>query len=837
MRDAFEMWRSTKMVVLVALSAGVYAAVLIPFKPLPLVPGVTEIRLAMVFPLVCSLLFGPAGAWGAAFGNLIGDFFGTLTPASLFGFVGNFLYGYIPYRLWRWMLAQRPPRGAPADLPWLVVITIIAACCCAVFICFGLQYVFNMAPFHVVALMITGNNTLVPIVLAPLLLPLIYPRVRTWRLLAEDNMPPEELAPGRLCSVGAVLLTLGGPGVLALTLLTWGAGGPGPVVVGLGVVAIVVGALLLAPLPRLGRARQQEALAVLEAAAPGAPAIEVESLCFTYAGADRPALRGVGFAQQPGSIALLMGPTGAGKSTLCRCLAGLIPSYLRGDFRGTVRLNGADIAGRHVAELAQTIGLVFQDFETQLVSSDVRSEVAFALESFGPPRQEMRERVREALAAVRLAELAGHAAHRDPATLSGGEKQRLAIASVLASRPPILVLDEPTTDLDPAGKAQLFQVAKDLHEHGITLLIAEHETGQALNADRLLVLRNGELAFDGPPADLLRDPERTQQLALHPLEMPELFAALGLEQRPLTVQEAAELLTRGGCSLDEEQVAELRRSDDRRREAYGQEVLSVEGLVHRYGDKAALDGVSLEVREGEFVAILGQNGCGKTTLAKHLNGLLKPSEGRVLIGGRDSREAPIADLARIVGYVFQDPDHQIFEQRVDQEVAFGLRNLGVCESEVETRVQEALAAVGLGEKRAADPFTLTKGERQRLATASVLACQPQVIILDEPTTGLDGTEQRRMMELLVDLNRQGHTVIVITHCMWAAARYAHRVIVLSDGKVVADGSAREVFGNLDLLTRNSLEAPEVVQLSTRRFGATMLTVEELASCLEQVGRG
>ncbi|MFQ6134125.1 MAG: ABC transporter ATP-binding protein, partial [Armatimonadota bacterium] len=635
-----------------------------------------------------------------------------------------------------------------------------------------------------------------------------------------------------LSPVGAILLALGGPGMVALTLVTFGAGGPGREVVGMGVVAIVVGAVLLGRPPRLGRVREGEALSVPERAPASGRAIEVEGVWFTYPGAGEAALRGVTFGQEAGSVALLMGRTGAGKSTLCRCLNGLIPSYLRGELRGAVRLNGADIAGRHVAELAQTIGLVFQDFETQLVSSDARSEVAFALESFGRPREEMRRRVGEALAAVRLERLAGNG-RRDPATLSGGEKQRLAIASVLASRPPLLVLDEPTTDLDPVGKAELFQVARELHEQGITLLIAEHETSQALSADRLLVLREGELAFDGPPAELLRDPDRTGELSLHPLEMPQLFAALGCDERPLTVAEAAKSLLAGGWELDAPSVAELRGVDERRRQRYGDLVVTAEGVAHRYGDYAALDGVSLGVREGEFIAILGQNGCGKTTLAKHLNGLLKPTEGRVVAGGQDTRQAPIADLARVVGYVFQDPDHQIFEQRVDREVAFGLRNLGIPEEETEARVREALEAVGLWEKREADPFTLTKGERQRLATASVLACRPRVIILDEPTTGLDGAEQRRMMELLRRLNEQGHTIIVITHCMWAAARYAHRVVVLSDGKVVADASAREVFGDLDLLARNCLEAPDIVRLSGEHYGFAALTVEEMVGCLER----
>jgi energy-coupling factor transport system ATP-binding protein len=242
--------------------------------------------------------------------------------------------------------------------------------------------------------------------------------------------------------------------------------------------------------------------------------------------------------------------------------------------------------------------------------------------------------------------------------------------------------------------------------------------------------------------------------------------------------------------------------------------------------------VSLDVRQGEFVAILGQNGCGKTTLAKHLNGLLRPSEGTVAVCGLDTRTAPISELAQRAAYVFQNPDHQIFLDRVTEEVAFGLRNIGASEETQRTLVRESLEAVGLLHVGEQDPFSLTKGERQRVAVASALAFRPRIIILDEPTTGLDGTQQRSMMDLLRRLNEQGHTVIIITHSMWAAATYAHRVVILHEGRVLADGPTREVFADRAVLDRASLRQPDCIRLCLELFGEALLTPGEVAPCLQ-----
>lgn len=560
-------------------------------------------------------------------------------------------------------------------------------------------------------------------------------------------------------------------------------------------------------------------------------AIELDGVAFTYESGREAALRDVDFVQRGGEFVALMGRTGAGKSTMCFTLNGLVPRFFPGTLGGTVRLNGSDIAPHRVSELVATLGLVFQDFETQLFSSDVESEVAFGLESLLVPRREMDARIREALEAVNLAHMAG----RDPATLSGGEKQRLAIASVLAARPEILVLDEPTTDLDPVGRADVLAVVAELRAQGKTALMAEHETEEVAGADRLLVLAEGAVAYDGPPGELLSAPERTWELGIRPLDMPALLAAMGHEERPLEVGAAAEILRAGSWSVDEARLGAVRGADARRAEQYGDVIVSIRDVSFSYDGHDALSGVSLDVRRGEFVAILGQNGCGKTTLAKHLNGLLHPGDGAVLIAGQPTTDAPVAELARTVAYVFQNPDHQIFMDRVEDEVAFGPRNLGVPAAEIGDRVREALEAVDLVGYEARDPFVLTKGERQRVAVASALAARPQVIILDEPTTGLDGVQQKSMMDLLRRLNEAGHTVIVITHSMWAASTYAHRVVLMSEGRVLADAAVREVFGDGELLGRASLRQTDICRLSSQLCGSAFVTPAEMARCVRRDG--
>jgi len=561
------------------------------------------------------------------------------------------------------------------------------------------------------------------------------------------------------------------------------------------------------------------------------PAVSIEGLGYRYRGRERPALRGVDLEVAGGEFVVVMGHSGAGKSTLCAALNGLVPRFFRGSMEGEVRIRGRPTRGRRVGELAREVGLVFQDFEAQLFSTNVELEVAFGLENFAVEREKMRERVREALRMVRLEGFE----RRQPATLSGGQKQRLAIASVLAMEPPILCLDEPTTDLDPAGKQEIFEITGELRKReDMTLIVVEHETEETLDADRIVVLREGEILADRPARELLRDVRLLEGARVMPLQVPRFFGGRGLgrEELPLTPSEGVQEFRRRGWRIDPRRHGELLEEDRARERGYGEPLIEAEGLAHRYPNGvAALEGVDLTVRRGEFLAVLGQNGSGKTTLVKHFNGLLEPSEGSVRVGGEDTREQGLLGLGQRVGYVFQNPDHQIFSDTVFDEVAFGPRIRGLGDGEVRERVEEALAAVGLEGFEEEDPFGLTKGERQRVAVASVLSVRPEVLILDEPTTGLDYAEQRSMMELVRRLNEAGSTIIVVTHAMWVVAEYAHRAVVMRDGRPVLSGSVREVFARERELRAAALRPPHIVSMSNA-LGHTALSVEELSRITE-----
>ena len=311
--------------------------------------------------------------------------------------------------------------------------------------------------------------------------------------------------------------------------------------------------------------------------------------------------------------------------------------------------------------------------------------------------------------------------------------------------------------------------------------------------------------------------------------MMELFHSMGWPGLPLTVEEAIALIQEHHLT----QRRELKLIDDSSVQLKGQPILVAENLRYIYPmhHVEVLRGIHLSIWEGEFIAILGQNGSGKTTLAKHFNGLLKPSSGNMLIRGKSTREYSRRELARCVGYVFQNPDHQIFANTVREEVGFGLKMMGEDSKMIEKRVTEALEVVGLAGYEQKVPFTLTKGERQRVAVASVLAVQPPVLILDEPTTGLDYRHQRSMMEMLKKLNRSGHTIIIITHSMWVATEYADRTIVMKDGHILLDGPTRSVFAEEARLAEASLRPSTLLRLSNR-LGTQALTVEQLVKELK-----
>jgi energy-coupling factor transport system ATP-binding protein len=554
-------------------------------------------------------------------------------------------------------------------------------------------------------------------------------------------------------------------------------------------------------------------------------AISIEDLTFTYQGNKRPALQNIQGHIEEGSFVVVMGHAGAGKSTLCYSLNGLVPKFFRGKYQGRLLIKGQEAARHRVADMSRLVGLVLQDFEAQLFSTNVELEMAFGPENQCLPRPEIGRRIHRYLTFVGLEKLR----HREPATLSGGQKQRLAVGSVLTLEPDILVMDEPTTDLDPLGREEVLSAAQNIREEGRTLLIVDHDPETAITADQVWLMRNGQMVSQGPPSEILLDASTIESCGIKLLPMVELFRSMNWPGSPFTVETAIELIQKHHLTNRRELKVKTIPSDHPK----SSPILKADGLRYLYPTYPieALRGIDLSIHEGEFIALLGQNGSGKTTLAKHFNGLLKPSSGRMLVQDKATTEYSHRELARLVGYVFQNPDHQIFARTVEEEVGFGLKMQGEMSKTIKRRVAEALEVVGLQGYEQNIPFALTKGERQCVAVASVLAAQPQVIILDEPTTGLDYRHQRNMMEMLKCLNEQGHTIIIITHSMWVAAEYANRTMVMKEGRILSDGPTRSVFMDEARLTEASLSPPSLVRLSNW-LGTETLTVEQMVKELK-----
>jgi energy-coupling factor transporter ATP-binding protein EcfA2 len=565
--------------------------------------------------------------------------------------------------------------------------------------------------------------------------------------------------------------------------------------------------------------------------------IDVDSLSYKYPNATTKALDNIDFKlTEPGFIAI-MGPTGAGKTTFSLTLNGLIPQFYEGTMEGSVHVLGIDTKRYRIQRLVQHVGLVMQDPESQVFGMNVLADVMFGPANLGLSYDEVMARARRALNLVGLVGFD----KRSPSDLSGGEKQRLAVASVLAMHPEILVLDEPTSELDPVGREEVYQAVDRLREDGdVTILAIEHSPDEVVSrAENLVVFSEGKMAYLGTPKDIFRNAPKAHDLGIRIPEPAELgwklYEAGIIEQQqiPLTVDEAFELISPWII----ERKDRLAKCDTKpcRCDAEGEKevILSVQDLSHSYSDEIhALRGVSLDVHKGEFIALVGQNGAGKTTLAKHFNGLLRPTKGRVIVDGKDAAGQAIYDLAKIVGYVFQNPDHQIFSATVWEEAAYGLKVQGITGEKAKERVANVLELVGLSDLLELNPFTLSKGDRQKLAVASILAIEPQVLVIDEPTTGLDARGAEGMMTLIDHLNKLGHTVIIITHDMKLVAEYATRVIAMSRGKIIADCTPAELFSNEAVMENARVKPTSIARLFSRLQELAdipmLITVEDAA---------
>ena len=524
--------------------------------------------------------------------------------------------------------------------------------------------------------------------------------------------------------------------------------------------------------------------------------VEIEGLSYWYPGQDAPALSDVSLRLEPGEFVLLVGASGSGKSTLCRAANGLVPHFYGGRIAGSVKVAGMDTSACEVKDLARVVGMVFQDPENQLVSENPVAEIAFGLENIGLDRVQMRKRVEEVMASLRLSGL------RDKrvSELSGGQKQKVALASVLAMHPQVLVLDEPTSQLDPISAEDFLSTLKSLNDElGLVVMLAEHRVERCFHfADRVVVLDGGRIAFAGTPAEMASWSSGQRWVMLPPITR--LFLDGADSVPPLTVKEGrmkvAELAAGNGHVQDTvaPEVGPSREKGPGKKRRREPAQISTSGLWHVYGDGTeALRGVDLEISRGEFVAVIGENGSGKSTLVKHFNGLLKPSKGKVMVGGRNTSDVEVAELARTCGMLGQNPNSQLIADDTQGEMEVTLKAMKVPEGDWDRLTAEALDLLEIGPFLHRNPEDLSCGERERVALASVLVYKPEVLVLDEPTRGVDQQTKERLSAFLREYNARGNTVILVTHDLEFAADCCGRVLLMGAGQVLADGDKHTVL--------------------------------------------
>ena len=537
--------------------------------------------------------------------------------------------------------------------------------------------------------------------------------------------------------------------------------------------------------------------------------LQVENLHYRYRTREEPALRGVSFQAGKGELILVAGSSGCGKTTLMRCINGLIPrSYKDGDLRGTIRLFGEDPAPLPLARISQMVGTVLQDPEKQIVGSYVLNEVAFGLENLGLPRKEILERVEWVLDYLGIS----HLRDRETFNLSGGEKQKVALAGVLAMRPDILLLDEPLASLDPVSSQEALTLIRRLADEGKTVLLIEHRVEDILKArpDKALFLSEGKQRYFGDMRGFLDLADYRE------VKLPAPLVLSQARERPEKVPEPPSPASTDGRPplVEFDHVS------------FGYEP-----------DQPVLRDVSLTIRQGDVIALLGPNGAGKTTLVKQAIGLLKPQEGTVWVEGRDTRQVSTAQVARTLGYVFQSPTHMLFAPTVREELAFGPRNLHFDEPTVQANVEQAIDILNLRGLEEYPPLALSFGQQKRVTIAAVLAMQSKILVMDEPTAGQDYYNYTNFMNSILTLRAEREdlfaAILFITHDLDLAIGYANRVILMSEGRIAADGPPEQVLADRALLERCRIVPTSLLDLNLKLLSKTgrFQRAEALASLI------
>ena len=556
--------------------------------------------------------------------------------------------------------------------------------------------------------------------------------------------------------------------------------------------------------------------------------IEVENLKYRYPNTKKLALDGLQFQIEKGSFVGIVGENGAGKSTLCQAFSGLVPQFFKGAYGGKVMIGNQDAAKTPVSGLCRTVGLVFQNPFNQLsgAKETVFEEIAFGLQNFGVPREEMIRRVQEVMELLDISEYK----ERNPFDLSGGQMQRVALAGILAMQPEVIVLDEPTSQLDPAGSEEVFAAVDKLAKSGITIIMVEQKLEKlAEYCDQILLLHQGkQIAFDTPEQIFSRTD--LEKYGVQPPAYTRVCKALDIRNEngcyPASLKDTMKWKEQFPAETDFEKIcksADAEWGGEEKRK----EIFRTEHLKFRYLEQVpVLEDVNL-LLDGRATAIVGQNGAGKTTLVKLLKGLLKPVGGSIYYAGEDMAGKTVAMLAGEVGYVFQNPDDQIFKYHVIDEVMFGPQNIGMSKEQAKNRAMEALETVGLEALAEENPYDLELSQRKLVAIASVLAMDTKVLILDEPTIAQDWKGRRLLQKIIRTLQKQGKMVIAILHDMDFVAECFERVIVMAHGKVLADGRKEEVFARKEVLEQARIDQPYLTKL------CSMLGYEKLYFSLKE----
>lgn len=543
---------------------------------------------------------------------------------------------------------------------------------------------------------------------------------------------------------------------------------------------------------------------------PNQPLI-IENLTFKYRTRPELALENISLKVNPGELLLIAGSSGCGKTTLARCINGLIPRSYRGERSGQVLLHGREVADMQISEIAQVVGTLLQDPERQIVASNVFNEIAFGPENLGLPRAEIINRVDQAISRLNLEYLR----ERETFNLSGGEKQKVALAGVLTMNPSILLLDEPLASLDPASAHEALEVFRSLADEGKTVILVEHRVEDAIDArpDRLLYMEDGKIKYLGPIRDLPPEIDHTK------VKLP----------APWVVQRVK--------ALDKVPAAPSKLEAGER----GEPLVVFENVDFRYDEEypLVLQNVNLKIYPGDLIAVLGPNGAGKSTLVKHAIGLLKPTGGRVLVQGEDTRKLSVAQIARTLGYVFQSPTHMLYAPTVREELEFGPKNLEFDPTSIPQYVNESLSTVNLKGFEEYPPLGLSFGQQKRTTIAAVLAMRSKILIMDEPTAGQDFANYTRFMKALCDTSDNAQSIltanfaatIFITHDLDLAVTYANRVLLFGDKHIIADGKPQDVLKDDQLLRRYRVRPTSLLRLNLDLLPRTgrFLPAESLAA--------